>query len=356
VREISQTSESFFVGGRYIDTSDGRRMVDHAYVQHRTAAGSGPSVPVVMIHGGGQTAMNFETTPDGRPGWSDYFVARGFSVCLLDHPGRGRSAFIAEAYGPPEMPVPARRTEEYFTAPEQFELWPQAHLHTEWPGSGRAGDAIFDQFYASQAPGIGDHELRERLVRDAGAALLDRIGPAVVLTHSMSGPFGWQIADARPDLVRAVVAVEPGGPPFMTARLIGAPGYFEEGSLDLPYGVTRGPITYDPPLAPGADRVERVLAPPPDDPHLVRGYLQPEPARLLANLRAIPVLVVTGEASYHAPYDHCTVAYLRQAGVGVDHLLLAEHGIAGNGHMMMLERNSDDVAALIATWIDDLLA
>jgi uncharacterized metal-binding protein len=67
------------------------------------------------------------------------------------------------------------------------------------------------------------------------------------------------------------------------------------------------------------------------------------------------VLVVTGQASYHAPYDWATVAYLRQAGVKKTlHLVLAEHGIYGNGHMLFLEKNSDEIALLIEKWIKDL--
>ena len=62
--------------------------------------------------------------------------------------------------------------------------------------------------------------------------------------------------------------------------------------------------------------------------------------------------MITGEASYHAPYDHCTTAFLRQAGVSVEHVYLAERGITGNGHMLMMEKNSDDIAAVIADWIE----
>jgi alpha-beta hydrolase superfamily lysophospholipase len=64
---------------------------------------------------------------------------------------------------------------------------------------------------------------------------------------------------------------------------------------------------------------------------------------------------VTGEASYHARYDHLTVEYLRAAGVTVDALALADHGIHGNGHMMLMERNSDDIAAAISDWLDRTL-
>ena len=89
-----------------------------------------------------------------------------------------------------------------------------------------------------------------------------------------------------------------------------------------------------------------------DAPDLVRCWAQAEPARSLVNLRAIPVLVVQAEASYHSAYDHCTVAYLRQARVTtVRYVRLADIGIKGNGHMLMLEKNNLDVAAVAEKWL-----
>ena len=82
------------------------------------------------------------------------------------------------------------------------------------------------------------------------------------------------------------------------------------------------------------------------------GAGQAEPARRLVNLRNIPVLVVQAEASYHAAYDHCTAAYLRQAGVSrVRFVSLADVGIKGNGHMLMLEKNNMEIAALAERWL-----
>jgi pimeloyl-ACP methyl ester carboxylesterase len=71
----------------------------------------------------------------------------------------------------------------------------------------------------------------------------------------------------------------------------------------------------------------------------------------LARLAGIPVMIVTAEASYHAPYDHCTSQYLTQAGVANDFIPLAKRGIHGNGHMMMLEKNNLEIAGVIADWI-----
>ena len=87
---------------------------------------------------------------------------------------------------------------------------------------------------------------------------------------------------------------------------------------------------------------------------LVRCWAQAEPARVLVNLQRIPVLVVQAEASYHATYDHCTVAYLRQAGVSARFVRLADVGIKGNGHMLMLEKNNVEIAAVVEQWLRTL--
>ena len=88
---------------------------------------------------------------------------------------------------------------------------------------------------------IGSNATTQELNRDAGAALLDKIGPAIVMTHSQSGAIGWPIADARPKLVKAIVANEPSGPPFSDAVFSNNPARL--------WGVTDIPMTYDPPVA-----------------------------------------------------------------------------------------------------------
>ena len=61
--------------------------------------------------------------------------------------------------------------------------------------------------------------------------------------------------------------------------------------------------------------------------------------------------MLTAEASYHASYDHCTTHFLRQAGVTLDHIYLAERGIKGTGHMLMIEKNSDEIAGVVHEWL-----
>jgi len=302
-----------------------------------------------MFSGGGQSGLNYTGTPDGREGWMQYFLRQGYAVYVLDQPSRARSPHQPEAGAQSRNPV--ARIEERFTAPERSNLWPQARLHMQWPGSGVAGDPVFDQFYAQNYPSLTSFPRQQELNRDAGAALLDRIGPATLLTHSQSGTFGWLVADARPALVKAIIAMEPSGPPVYDTVQKGAPNWFEDGPLAKPYGLTAPTLTYAPAVKdPG--ELKFVRQEKADAPDLVRCWTQVEPARTLVNLQHIPVLVVQAEASYHATFDHCTVAYLRQAGLSkVRFIRLAEVGIKGNGHMLMLEKNNLEIAAVAERWL-----
>jgi pimeloyl-ACP methyl ester carboxylesterase len=341
----------FFIGGHYTD--DGKAMAGQAHVLYLRLRGRPDAPRVVAIPGLGQTIANFLSTPDGRPGWAQQLVAMGFAVYLMDQPGRGASGYNHAAYGPPSGQTPLL-IEQRFTAPEKFAAepgkpwgWPQARLHTQWPGTGMRGDAAFDQFYASQvesAPG----NLSSDLVLDAGVALLDRIGPAVLVTHSQAGAFGWRIGDARADKVLAIVAVEPSGPPFFSAPPPWGDG--DPARLSRPYGLTREPISYTPALADPADLkpVQEARA---EGPDYVRCWRQGGAPRKLAGLSRFPVLILASQASYHVGYDHCTARYLQQAGVATDFVRLADKGIMGNGHMMMLEKNNGRISALIGGWI-----
>jgi uncharacterized metal-binding protein len=69
----------------------------------------------------------------------------------------------------------------------------------------------------------------------------------------------------------------------------------------------------------------------------------------------MPILVLTAEASYHAPYDHCTVKFLQQAGIKPDVIKLADRGLKGNSHVMIVEKNNKEIAAVIAQWLDKAL-
>jgi pimeloyl-ACP methyl ester carboxylesterase len=338
----------FSLPGRYVEVDKQTIMVGQMFVQYQIPKNKTRPYPIVMIHGGGQTASNFLSTPDRRRGWADDFVANGYAVYVVDQSGRGRSGFFGDVYGKTRKPS-VGNVEQRFTAPNRKPLWPQASLHTQWPGSGTQGDPTFDAFYASQVETIGDEGTIEELNREAGAKLLDRIGPAVLLTHSQAGVIGWSVADARPQLVKGILAIEPSGPPIRENVSKGAPDFFDDGPVTRPWGVTRGKISYDPP-AEASNDLKLVRQEQADGPGLVRCFLQAEPARQLPRLREIPILILTSESSYHAPYDHCTAKFLAQAGVKNTFVRLPDVGIRGNGHMMMLEKNNLEIAAFLRRW------
>ncbi|HTW50381.1 MAG TPA: alpha/beta hydrolase [Stellaceae bacterium] len=331
----------FYVGGEYAGAPGAEVMHGQMYVERLTPRVTRRPYPIVMFHGMAQTATNWLGTPDGRPGWAELFAADGYEIYLVDQPARGRSAWQPKVDG--ELASLAASTlERMFTATAADPPWPQAAKHSQWPGTGKRGDPVFDAFYATQVPYLADQVETQRLMLAAGTVLLDRIGPAVLMTHSQAGTFGWLLGDTRPNLVKAIVALEPAGPPFENAVIA-------EGKTRA-WGLTDLPLAYDPPAAsPDELAIERQKGP--DRPDVVRCWQQKAPARRLPNLAQIPVVLLTGEASYHATYDHCTVEYLRAAGVEVDFIRLEDRGMRGNGHMLMLEKNSADIAALIVDWL-----
>jgi len=332
----------FYAGGREIKDQGGPALVDAMFVEYQVPAKITAPYPVVMIHGQFQNGSNFMGTPDDREGWAEYFIRRGYPVYVVDQPARGRSSYNRQADG--ELTTGTVETiERQFTAIEKYNLWPQARLHTQWPGAGTHGDSVFEQFRASQNPSMTDNTKMDVANRAAGAALLRRIGPAILLTHSRSGPFGWEIANDVPQLVKGIVAVEPNGPPFYAA----APA--PTGTLARRWGVSDDPLTYDPPAKAAAD-----LAPKreekPQGKDLETCWVANMPHKL-PRLAGIPVMIVTAEASYHARYDHCTSQFLTKAGVPNDFVPLGGRGIHGNGHMMMLEKNNLEIAGVINDWI-----
>ena len=155
-------------------------------------------------------------------------------------------------------------------------------------------------------------------------------------------------------MIKAILAVEPNGPPVRGVEYVGAPNWFKEGPVSLAYGITSVPIAYAPAVK-SASELVFVKDAKADAPDKVVCWQQKPPARQLPNLQKMPILVLTSEASYHAPYDHCTVRYLQQAGIKPTAIRLADLGIHGNSHVMMLEKNNKEIAAVINQWLDKAL-
>jgi pimeloyl-ACP methyl ester carboxylesterase len=312
---------------------------EQTYVESLVPAQVRHPFSIVMVHGGGGQGLDWMTTPDGRPGWAHQFVMQGYRVYVVDRPGHGRSPFHPDLHAP----FGARagtydNLQRQFTAPEKAPMpyGPEALLHNQWAGAtGVLGDPTVDQVAAGQGGGfVADIARTHAVWAERAAELLDKIGPAVVMTHSAGGPFAWIAANARPNLVVGLLPVEPAGPPFGNLR----------------YGVAASPLVFDPPIADASElkTVQVMPTEPNRDPYLI----QAEPARKLKNLQGIPIAITTAPASYHYPYDYATVAFLKQAGCNVTHIELEKVGVTGNGHFLMMERNNRAVLQPMLDFLD----
>jgi pimeloyl-ACP methyl ester carboxylesterase len=175
--------------------------------------------------------------------------------------------------------------------------------------------------------------------RQRGAELLDKIGPAIIMTHSAGGPFGYLVAEARPKLVKGIIVVEGAGNPF---------------AQNNRWGLSSVPVEYDPPVTDPAQLKTKRVNPNEADAKLgVQPFLiQEEPARKLKNWHGIPMCLVTAEGSFASPGAPGALAYLKQAGCTAEDLRLADHGVHGNGHLMMGEKNNRETLKPILQWLD----
>lgn len=334
------------VGGRYVEKDGQHYMQGSMYVDVWEPANPSQPYPIVFLHGAGQTGLYWQQTPDGRPGWAHYLVEQGYTVYMPDFPARGRSIYVPGVDGDLQIRSAERiccSTTAAYTNGGEFGEWPRHDRVARWPGDGMMGDPVFDTFYKTQVEFVGGGGA---LIRDAYIALLDRIGsPVILIAHSQGGGIAWPVADARPELVKGIVGLEPAGPPMQRVDRISVSG--EERRNWGPSGL---PLTYDPPVGDPAE-FSLVREAEPDEPGVVTCLLQQEPARQLVNLRGIPAMITVGDASYHYIYDHCTAKWLNQAGVSTDYLPLGGAGITGNTHEMMIESNSDEIIRFVDGWI-----
>jgi hypothetical protein len=275
--------------------------------------------PIVLVHGGALQGTEWLDTPDGRPGWAQRLVEAGWVVFVVDRPTQGRSPFHPAVDGAMGPAFSYSEGETVFFPPQ----WQDRH--TQWPFD-VDNDAALDAFIAAFGPLPADLAASQAMDADRLADLLDRIGPAVVMTHSASGPDGWLLADRRPQHVVAIVTVEPMGPAFATIPHIGA----------LEWGLTAAPLVYEPPLA---------------TPQQARAA-DPRTLRLPA-LAGLPVAVVTAGASPYASNGASIVTSLRAAGAAAEQLHLPDHGVHGNGHGLIYERNSDEALIAVLEWLQN---
>ena len=241
------------------------------------------------------------------PAGSSTSLQEGFKVYVVDRPGHGRSPIHPELHGgfPAQAltlesiagSIHAAERESRADAPNEYQK-----NHNQWPGPGNVGSADLDRLAAGMggsyvvqpapaagrggAPGArwcsrggarpgwrtrsgsgrsaaasesaagGALNVQHLAWRQAGADLLDKIGPAIIMTHSAGGPFGLLVAEARPNLVKATVIIEGAGA--------------AHSPVGNRWGMSTIPVTYDPPVNDPAEiKTQWVANPEPG----VAGYL-----------------------------------------------------------------------------------
>lgn len=210
---VLQTMGSFMFGGTVTTKPDGETFHgDHGYAQYYIPQHS-RSIPLIMWHGIGQSGKSYESTPDGREGFQAMLPRRDWPVYIIDQPRRGRAGYTQAKASASAVPTVMMETSVW----DAFRngLWLPGKAATLFPGVQFPHDpASIDQFFRQQTPDTGDEprtpEYR-RALADTMTALLRQTGPAVLITHSNSGQYGWATGiAATPGLLKAIVAYEPG--------------------------------------------------------------------------------------------------------------------------------------------------
>lgn len=218
---VIQEQGSFAAGGTVLrrpgtydnnaPTAEGQSFHgDHLYASYQVPQ-SRKALPIVMLHGAYQSARSWETTPDGREGFQTIFLRRGFPVYLVDQPRRGRAGNSTVAATVEPTPY-----DQLFFDQFRIGTWPNYFDGVQFdrkPGT-------LDQFFRSVTPNTGPYD--PGVIANAMSALFDKVGPAILFTHSQAGGPGW-LAAIRNQNVKAVVSFEPGsGFVFPEGELPGA--------------------------------------------------------------------------------------------------------------------------------------
>jgi pimeloyl-ACP methyl ester carboxylesterase len=203
-----QEQGSFAVGGKVITNSGtfnpkhptpgGQTLHgDHAYVFYQIPVNR-RGLPLVFLHGTGRFSKTWETTPDGREGFQTIFLRRRFSVYLIDQPRRGNAG-----RGTVAATINATPDEQMWFDTFRVGVWPDY-----FPGVQFSKDPeALNQYFRQMTPNVGPYD--PEVISDACAALFNKIGPAVFVTHSQGGGLGWATV-LKTDNVRGIVAFEPG--------------------------------------------------------------------------------------------------------------------------------------------------
>lgn len=306
---------SFHVGGEVVTLSDlpvkevqaipggpvrksdpnGDYQAGQMYVQYMIQANPVSEYPLLMWHGGGLTGVTWETKPDGNPGWHSYFLRAGFSTYVSDAVERGRASWAR--YPEIVKSEPEHRTQN--SGWGMFRIGPSDGYATDptkrvaFPEQQFPSES-FDQFW-KQAVARWTTSNSEAI--KAYGQLMDKVGPSILVAHSQGGSYGLTVCQNAPDKFKALVLLEPAG--------------------------------------------------------------APDPAKVDASkVKDVKYLVIWGDffdksklwTTYRANVEKYLDA-VKKAGGTVDIIDLPAMGIKGNTHMFMMDRNSDQIAAMAVDWL-----
>ena len=278
----------------------------------------------MFVHGGSGTGRVWETTPDGREGFQTIFLRRGFPVYIVDFPRRGRAGY--PSFGGPfgqldaNQQIVANRTGQ---AGREF-AWSRWRLGPKYPDvfpvQAFPMNAV-DSFLQHLVPTVSDDR---EIISGALIKLLDKIGPAVLVTHSQSGLFGW-LAGARSPNVKGIVSYEPG---FV----------FEKSVLPPPIPLFKGTQPSGTPITP-AEFAKLATVPL----QVVYGDNIPK--------QPIPDLIADGRRAQVVTSVMFTDA-LNKHGGQASVLHLPDAGLRGNSHFMFSDLNNVQVADELSKFLN----
>ena len=283
-------------------------VLNAMFVQYFLPATRRHELPVVMIHGGGGQGTDWLETPDGRDGWADYFVADGWDVYVVDRPGHGRSQSNSGCGNAQVGAANSGIISRLSTADANV-----------WPGGEATptNEAVIGWTASSAtAPYCGD-------VVAAGtiSALLDDIGPAILLAHSAGGGSTFRVPELNPQKVAGILAFEAAG-----ANPV-------EGGRGNTTATIAG-WTTEPPLTSEFRAVNR-------DGCNMQGD---NPSRLV-NYTELPIVLLGAERGLASEAQlKCQAAVWNQAGADASYVWFPDRGLRGGGHFAMAQLDSADYA------------
>jgi pimeloyl-ACP methyl ester carboxylesterase len=306
---------SFHVGGRTVTLSglpekelvftpgapplklnpNGDFEVEALYARYTRLVNPKARVPMLLWHGGGLAGTTFETKPDSNPGWENFFLRAGYDVYVSDAVERGRASWARypEIFKSEPFFRPKKEAWELFRIGDTDSYRTEPAQRKALPGT-QFPVAAFDQFAKQAIPRWGTNDAATQAAYDA---YVDKVCPCIIVVHSQGGNFAFNSALRYPNKVKALVAVETSGSP--------------------------NPDTFD-----------------------------------FRRVKSVPMLWVWGDnldrfafwGRIVAQQEKFRAGLVQAGGIG-DRIVLPEIGIKGNSHMLMMDRNSDQVAALIDRWL-----